>query len=1162
MGCERIANGTVDIGAYEAQQAATTTTVTASPATSVSGQSVTFTATVTPQAGSAIPVGSVQFQIDGSNFGSPVALVNGSATSAAISLLSVASHTIAGVYTSDSPVDFSASTGTTTITVEDATASNIQTVINNSPASSAGSVTIKTTSDAAVSAVVQGVNSATPSGAVAVTMDLGGGTYTTDTQVNAPPGVTLTIQNGTLIGGSPALVVDAGNVILDHVTALNATNAPTIVINGGSLVIRNSTIQESTGYAQSAIQITGGTVDLGTTASLGGNTFNVNGAGTVIQDSGGAPVPATGDVFQNNGVAIPANFGTVNLSAPAAPTANQGVAQPFNLGSLTDTVADSQSWAVDVNWGDGSGHTDFSATSTGPLSAQSHAFALPGTYTVTVAATDPVASGVSAWDLVETVTVTVTPSLLVLNPNASGALTLSANASITIPGAVVVDSSSTTAISAGGNAKLSAAVIDVTGGAQKSGNAAFSPAPTTGVSVPDPLVGLAGPSTTSLASYGPVSLSGNTQKTIWPGIYSQIAVSGNASLTLNPGTYIIEGGGFTVTGNASIAGTGVTIYNAGSNYPNTGGTFGGITLSGNGTFSLSAPTTGTYAGILIFQSRQDTRALSFSGNAMAGLSGTIYAANALLSMGGNAALTNPLIVGMLNLSGNVALTQTAAGSDGIGDTSGIANTLLAGDLSVYINDPSGLFTSDELARIQDAINAWDAILVPYNVTITEVSDPALANIVIDTSTNSACGGANNGVLGCYNEANSEITLIQGWNWYAGSDATQIGAGQYDFETTVLHELGHALGLGGSTDPNSPMYEVLASGVADRTVTTQDLNIPDPPEGADPQMAVGPWSVVRGPWSPAGGQAPAVGLQLSVFGFQPLEATPIRPFGPPSTTGGEAESRAPAPSGPYGTEPTAYWVSPGAGTWQVSAQTGPERALVVEGTAREPEQALTPSVDPESKRFLPSLDEDQQPEEPLGQPALELEIELNHPVIPSGADRADEPPLALTKPCTDMAIDSALHDLTLGAAVRNHGFAMCRTPDGILDALAGDWFLSPGNGAKSAAGSQALDSARTARDLVAAGSVPGTVDFERATEDSEDKVSTTGSDSPDRAGNPAALLAAALLAAGLSGQWTNLRKAGMQEKRKNKLFLGSRLPHRPHVGGRLGRQVVSGEWSGN
>jgi hypothetical protein len=193
---------------------------------------------------------------------------------------------------------------------------------------------------------------------------------------------------------------------------------------------------------------------------------------------------------------------------------------------------------------------------------------------------------------------------------------------------------------------------------------------------------------------------------------------------------------------------------------------------------------------------------------------------------------------MLSVSGGATLTQIAAGSDGTGDASGIANTLLAGNLTVYISDPSGYFTSDELARIQDAINAWDAILAPYNVTITEVSDPTLANLVIDIGTTSACGGAANGVLGCYNEPSNEITMIQGWNWYAGSDPSQIGSGQYDFETTVLHELGHALGLGGSTDPTSPMYETLAAGVVLRTVTTQDLNIPDPPEGADPQMAAG------------------------------------------------------------------------------------------------------------------------------------------------------------------------------------------------------------------------------------------------------------------------------------------------------------------------------------
>ena len=203
-GFPRIANDIVDIGAFEAQQE-TTTTVTGSPAISVSGQSVTFTVTVTTRTGSAIPIptGSIQFEVDGGDLGSPVALVNGSATSATISSLSIASHTVSAIYTS-STADFMASTGSTPLTVEDATVTNIQSVVNNAPSASGGSVTIETTSSTAVSTAVQAVNAAAPSSPVTVTLDLGGGTYTTDTQVSAQPDVTLIIQNGTLVGGSPA----------------------------------------------------------------------------------------------------------------------------------------------------------------------------------------------------------------------------------------------------------------------------------------------------------------------------------------------------------------------------------------------------------------------------------------------------------------------------------------------------------------------------------------------------------------------------------------------------------------------------------------------------------------------------------------------------------------------------------------------------------------------------------------------------------------------------------------------------------------------------------------------------------------------------------------------------------------------------------------------
>jgi len=256
-------------------------------------------------------------------------------------------------------------------------------------------------------------------------------------------------------------------------------------------------------------------------------------------------------------------------------------------------------------------------------------------------------------------------SIIVLDPSAGGALSLSGNASISLTGGVYVDSSSSSALSANGNAAVKASVIDVTGRVSKSGNASFSPAPATGAAtVPDPLASLALPSTSGLTNYGSESLSGNSSATIRPGIYSQISVSGNGTLILNSGVYIVEGGGFTVSGNASVSGSGVMIVNAGSAYPSTGGTYGSITLSGNGSCKLSPPTTGTYAGIVIFQTRDNSKALTLSGNA-SGMTGTVYAPAAPLAESGNAQLNAAIIANTVAISGNgIANTLTLASPSG------------------------------------------------------------------------------------------------------------------------------------------------------------------------------------------------------------------------------------------------------------------------------------------------------------------------------------------------------------------------------------------------------------------------------------------------------------------------------------------------------------------
>ncbi len=76
----------------------TTSTVVANPGVAILGDPVTFTATIAPTFGGSTPAGSVQFSVDGADFGSPIALSGGSATSAAISTLPLGFHNVVATY--------------------------------------------------------------------------------------------------------------------------------------------------------------------------------------------------------------------------------------------------------------------------------------------------------------------------------------------------------------------------------------------------------------------------------------------------------------------------------------------------------------------------------------------------------------------------------------------------------------------------------------------------------------------------------------------------------------------------------------------------------------------------------------------------------------------------------------------------------------------------------------------------------------------------------------------------------------------------------------------------------------------------------------------------------------------------------------------------------
>jgi hypothetical protein len=124
------------------------------------GRPVTFTATVTGASGAGVPTGTVQFQVDGSNFKSPVTLSGGSAVSSATSSLSVGDHTVKAFYNGDT--NYGASYAVLT-----------QTVLNTSTTSVSSSLNPSTYGQpVAFTAGVSGPSGPTaPSGTVQFTVD-------------------------------------------------------------------------------------------------------------------------------------------------------------------------------------------------------------------------------------------------------------------------------------------------------------------------------------------------------------------------------------------------------------------------------------------------------------------------------------------------------------------------------------------------------------------------------------------------------------------------------------------------------------------------------------------------------------------------------------------------------------------------------------------------------------------------------------------------------------------------------------------------------------------------------------------------------------------------------------------------------------------------------
>src|SRR5215469_4305085 len=175
---------------------------------------------------------------------------------------------------------------------------------------------------------------------------------------------------------------------------------------------------------------------------------------------------------------------------------------------------------------------------------------------------------------------------------------------------IVSDSSASNAFAVGGSANVTAPCVDSVGGSYVTATLTLtscSSVTNKARYVYDPYASLPAPPTGSCSSSSGSALS--------PGTYcGGLTLQGN--VTLAAGVYVVSGGDLKINSNAVISGTGVTFYLT-----------NGATLqfNGNADINLTAPTSGTYSGILFYGDRTQPSAVNkVNGDATSNMTGAFY----------------------------------------------------------------------------------------------------------------------------------------------------------------------------------------------------------------------------------------------------------------------------------------------------------------------------------------------------------------------------------------------------------------------------------------------------------------------------------------------------------------------------------------------------------
>ncbi|MCY7279475.1 MAG: Tad domain-containing protein [Sphingomonas bacterium] len=269
--------------------------------------------------------------------------------------------------------------------------------------------------------------------------------------------------------------------------------------------------------------------------------------------------------------------------------------------------------------------------------------------------------------------------VLSLQNNSKTGIQATGNATIVMDCGMMTNSVSTNSAAGQGSSSVTATTLAAAGGIQQSSNWTVDSYQPYSPALEDPYATLA-PDSDDFASCAtsPPSLSiNNTNSGLevdGGACYSSLSIGSNRTLTLKNGTYVISGGSVNIQGTLNLTNATLllTNKNGGATQP-----IGSMDMNASGALNATAPTTGKWKGMAIYQDRRavddsPTGNISASspnkinGNSTNKITGVVYFPNQQLTYNGNgtgSATCTQFVAKRIYWSGSSGINNFTAGAD-------------------------------------------------------------------------------------------------------------------------------------------------------------------------------------------------------------------------------------------------------------------------------------------------------------------------------------------------------------------------------------------------------------------------------------------------------------------------------------------------------------------